>query len=314
MGAMKTSITIATRESPLALWQANWVKTKLSVLYPDLRISLLGLTTEADRLLSRPLYEVGGKGLFVKELEEALLDKRADIAVHSMKDVPVVLPAGLQISALCEREDPRDAFISNRFTSLDSVPAHSVIGTSSLRRQSQLAALNLKVELKGLRGNVNTRLKKLEEGEFDAIILAAAGLKRLGFLERVTAYLPTSQMLPAAGQGVLGIESREADTEIHELIAPLNHEASEQCVETERVVCRHLQAGCQVPVAVFATLEKDTILVKGLVGSVDGKTMLRAEASGKIEERTSLGIQVAEALLEQGAGELLKQVSLKHGG
>jgi hydroxymethylbilane synthase len=302
----KTTLTIATRESPLALWQANWVKTKLQALHPHLSIHLLGLTTAADRLLSVALWNAGGKGLFVKELEEALLDGRADIAVHSMKDVPVELPSGLCLPVFCEREEPRDAFISSHFSLLSELPQRAKVGTSSLRRQSQLLALRPDLQLLPLRGNINSRLRRLEENELDAIILAAAGLKRLQLTSHIRFLMTTEDMLPAAGQGVLGIECREDAPLIQEWIAPLNNALAHSAVTAERAVCRRLNAGCQVPVAAFAEMRGSVLHVRGLVASVDGKILLRAHAEGDSQEAETLGIHVAEALLQQGAEEILK--------
>ncbi len=302
----KQHLTIATRESPLALWQANWVKAALEKAHPGLSVKLLGMTTQADRMPYISLSEVGGKGLFVKELEEALLDGRADIAVHSMKDLPMVLPEGLCLPVMCEREEPWDALISTQYASLDELPKGAVVGTSSLRRQSQLLALCPDVQIKGLRGNVNTRLERIASGEFDAIILAAAGLKRLGFLDRATQIFHRDQFLPAPGQGVLGIECREADKEIHALLAPLNDVVSYTCVQAERALCQRLGGGCQLPIAAYAEIKQEKIFLKGLVGSLDGKTILQAEADAFENQAEALGIQVAENLLHQGAARVLK--------
>lgn len=304
----KNHLTIATRESPLALWQANWVKERLEKLHPTLSVSLLGMTTQADRMLETPLIQVGGKGLFVKELEEALLDGRADIAVHSMKDMPMLLPEGLCLPVMCEREDPRDAFISNQFASIQELPPGAVIGTSSLRRQSQLRALRPDLNCMNLRGNVNTRLKKLDSGEFTGIILAAAGLKRLDLEGRIRSYLTAEQSLPAVGQGVLGVECREQDEATQELIAPLDNLIAHQCVAAERAMCMRLGGGCQVPVAAYAIIENDRIKLRGLVARVDGSVVLRYEKSGGRDAPEMLGMEVAENLLEQGAGEILRSL------
>jgi hydroxymethylbilane synthase len=298
-------LTIATRESPLALWQANWVKLELESLYPELSVHLLGLTTQADQMLATPLYKVGGKGLFVKELEQALLSKRADIAVHSMKDVPMELPKGLHLPVMCEREDPRDALVTNDYSSLDELPFNALIGTSSLRRQSQLLALRPDFKTTFLRGNVNTRLAKLDKGEYTAIILAAAGLKRLNLSERIRAYLTLEQSLPAAGQGVLGIECREDDHDTQALIAPLNHSKSFICVTAERAMCRYLGGGCHVPIAAYAENQQAQLTLQGLVASDDGKRILRAQRTGSIELAEQLGILVAKDLIAQGAQKLL---------
>lgn len=301
----KTVLTIATRESPLALWQANWVKSRLEKLYPHLAIKLLGLTTIADKMLEIPLTEIGGKGLFVKELEEALLDQRADIAVHSMKDVPMMLPEGLCLNVMCEREDPRDAFISNHYIDLSQLPKKALIGTSSFRRQSQICALRNDLEISHLRGNVNTRLLKLDKGEYAAIILAAAGLKRLGLAQRITSYLSIEESLPAPGQGVLGIECRVADLTTQALIAPLNHQNSKLCVMAERTVSRELGGSCQIPLAAFAKIQDNKILLAGLVGRIDGTLILRAHFTDTIDHAEQVGKSVAAALLDQGAEEII---------
>jgi hydroxymethylbilane synthase len=304
----KNHITIATRESPLALWQAHWVKKRLETIHFDLSVSLLGLTTQADRMLETPLIQIGGKGLFVKELEEALYDGRADLAVHSMKDMPMILPDGLTLSAMCEREDPRDVFVSNHFTDVDSLPKNARIGTSSLRRQSQLRAWRPDLEVVNLRGNVNTRLEKLDKGDFAAIILAAAGLKRLGFEARIRSYLPVEKCLPAVGQGVLGIECREGDERVETLIIPLDDVDTHLCVSAERAVCTELGGGCHVPVATYAEIKKDKIHLRGLVGRVDGSLILRAEATGSLEDPVGLGMKVADDLLRQGAENILREI------
>jgi hydroxymethylbilane synthase len=299
------TITIATRESPLALQQAHWVKQQLEHFYPNLNIHLLGMTTQADRMLNQTLEKIGGKGLFVKELEEALLDGRADLAVHSMKDVPMVLPEGLMIPVICERESPLDVLVSNQVDSLASLSAQALIGTSSVRRQSQLAAIRSDLTIVPLRGNVNTRLKKLDDGEFAAIILAAAGLKRLGLEGRCRILLPSEQMLPAPGQGALGLECRAQDEFIHELIQPLNHLPTQVCVTAERAMCQRLEGGCQTSIAAYAELKDQQVWLRGLVASIDGQQVIRAAQSGPIEMAALLGIKVAEDLLQQGALEIL---------
>lgn len=301
----KKTLIIATRESPLALWQANWVKSRLEKLHSDLTVTLLGLTTEADELLSVPLYKMGGKGLFVKELEQALYDGRADIAVHSMKDVPMVLPEGLVIAVMCEREDPRDVFISNQYASPTDLPEKAIVGTSSLRRQSQLLAARPDLITAFLRGNVNTRLNKLDNGEYAAIILAAAGLKRLGLAPRIRSFIATDHMLPAAGQGVLGIESRMNDERVQELIAPLNDQNSQQAVLAERAMCRYLGGGCHLPIAAYAECVDDQLTLRGLVANAKGTQIIRATSAAKAEDAEKLGIIVAKNLLSQGAQSLL---------
>jgi hydroxymethylbilane synthase len=301
----KNTLTIATRESPLALWQANWVKQQLETRYPALSVRLLGITTQADKMLDIMLYDVGGKGLFVKELEEALLDGRADIAVHSMKDVPMVLPEGLSIPVMCEREDPRDVFVSNQFQSLQGLPKGAIVGTSSLRRQCQVSALRPDLVIANLRGNVNTRLAKLDRGEFAGIILAAAGLKRLGLQDRIRSYFSPEESLPAAGQGVLGIECRSGDERVLPLIMPLNHADSAVCVAAERAMCTRLGGGCQAPVAAYANIINHKLQLRGLVGKVDGTLLLRAENTGALAAANEIGMQIAEDLIAQGAEEIL---------
>lgn len=301
----KPLLTIATRESPLALWQANWVKLELEKKHPTLTVRLLGITTKADRMLDTPLYKVGGKGLFVKELEEALFDGNADIAVHSMKDVPMELPAGLAVSVMCKREDPRDAFISNHYSSLSDLKASSKLGTSSLRRQSQILALHPDLSLINLRGNVNTRLEKLDTKQFDAIILAAAGLKRLGLVSRIKSYLSLEESLPAAGQGVLGIECRKQDEKTLSLIAPLNHFESAICTIAERAMCARLGGGCHSPVAAYAEIRANKIFLRGLVGKPNGSLILRSECYATLENAKLLGQVVAEDLIKQGAEDIL---------
>ncbi len=305
---MSRTLTIATRESPLALWQANHVKAALEEAHAGLEVVLLGMTSRGDQLLEVPLAKVGGKGLFVKELETALLDGRADIAVHSMKDVPMEFPEGLTLGAICEREDPTDAFVSNTHASLAELPAGSVVGTSSLRRECQLRAQRPDLEVKFLRGNVNTRLSKLDAGEYNAIILASAGLKRLGFGERIAAQIPVADSLPAGGQGAVGIELRDDDADTAALLAPLHHVDTAARVSAERAMNRRLEGGCQVPIACYAELNGDTLWLRGLVGSPDGATILRAEAEGSVADADQLGVAVADDLLGQGAGEILAAV------
>lgn len=306
---MPSKLTIATRESPLALWQAEFVQSALMGAHPGLDVQLLGMTSRGDQLLDVPLAKVGGKGLFVKELEAALLDGSADIAVHSMKDVPMEFPRGLGLGVICEREDPSDAFVSNRYTSLDELPAGSVVGTSSLRRECQLRSRHPELKVKFLRGNVNTRLRKLDEEEYDAIILASAGLKRLGFGERITQRIDVADSLPAGGQGAVGIELRSADNDILELLQAVHHQPTARRVTAERAMNRRLEGGCQVPIACYADfIEGDRLLLQGLVGRPDGSVLLRAEATAPPGEEESLGVQVAEALLAQGAGAILAEV------
>ncbi|MEC7570128.1 MAG: hydroxymethylbilane synthase [Pseudomonadota bacterium] len=296
------SITIATRESPLALWQAHFVEAELKRHHPGIEVKLLGMTSRGDQLLDKPLYKVGGKGLFVKELETALLDERADIAVHSMKDVPMELPPGLTLGVICEREDPRDALVG--VTSFDDLPEGARLGTSSLRRSCQVMQRRPDLQIGFLRGNVNTRLAKLDAGEFDAIILACAGLKRLGFDDRIGAAIDEDFLLPAGGQGAVGIEYRETDSRVAEQLAPLAHEETSRRVIAERTVVRRLDGGCDVPIASFAVAVGDSLWLRARVGSPDGKTVIVSEARGS--EPEALGLEVADALIAKGAAEILK--------
>lgn len=305
---MSREIRIATRKSALALWQAEHVKARLEQAHPGLTVSLVPMVSRGDKLLDAPLAKIGGKGLFVKELETALLENEADIAVHSMKDVPMDFPEGLGLYCICEREDPRDAFVSNTFASLDALPAGSVVGTSSLRRQAQLLARRPDLKIQFLRGNVNTRLAKLDAGEYDAIILAAAGLIRLGFEARIRAFISAEDSLPAGGQGAVGIECRTADAEVHALLAPLHHADTSDRVSAERALNKRLNGGCQVPIACYALLEGDELWLRGLVGQPDGGLLLRAEARAPRDQAEALGVQVAEALLAQGAARILAEV------
>jgi hydroxymethylbilane synthase len=292
----KNHLIIATRESPLALWQANWVKECLVKAHPQLTVSLLGLTTQADKMPYISLAEIGGKGLFVKELEEALLDGRADIAVHSMKDMPVELPVGLSLPVICVREEAGDAFVSAQYASLAALPAQAVVGTSSLRRQSQLLAARPDLQVEKLRGNVNTRLARLDNHEYAAIILAAAGLKRLGLQDRIRHLLDREQFLPSAGQGALGIECRQADLATRGFIAVLNHTQTQICVTAERAMLRRLGVGCQVPVAAHAELEQDKLVVHGFVATIDGKRVLTAMRAGNAAQADALGMEILAAL------------------
>ncbi|WP_019677186.1 hydroxymethylbilane synthase [Arsukibacterium perlucidum] len=305
---MSQIVRIATRKSALALWQAEFVKAELLRHHPALQVELVPMSTQGDKILDTPLAKIGGKGLFVKELETAMLDGRADIAVHSIKDVPVAFPDGLVLQTICQREDPRDAFVSNQFQDLSQLPHGAVVGTSSLRRQCQLKALRPDLTVRDLRGNVNTRLAKLDNGEFAAIILASAGLIRLGFSARIASYLEPEQSLPANGQGAVGIECRSDDTAIQQLLAPLEHQPTRLCVLAERAMNRRLQGGCQVPIGAFATLKDEQLQLRGLVGSLDGSVIIRAEQTGNAELAEQIGLAVAEQLLAQGAGAILQQV------
>ncbi|TBN46394.1 hydroxymethylbilane synthase [Pseudomonas sp. BGI-2] len=301
-------IRIATRKSALALWQAEYVKTRLEEAHPGLLVTLVPMVSRGDKLLDSPLSKIGGKGLFVKELETALLENEADIAVHSMKDVPMDFPEGLGLFCICEREDPRDAFVSNTYASLDQLPQGSIVGTSSLRRQAQLLTRRPDLEIRFLRGNVNTRLAKLDAGEYDAIILAAAGLIRLGFEDRITSAISVDESLPAGGQGAVGIECRSADSEIHALLKPLHHQDTATRITAERSLNKHLNGGCQVPIACYAVLEGEQIWLRGLVGDPSGGLLLSAEARAPRGDAEALGVQVAEDLLSQGADDILKAV------
>ncbi|MCC2606507.1 hydroxymethylbilane synthase [Planctobacterium marinum] len=296
-------IKIATRKSALALWQAEDVKARLEQAHPGIQVELVPMVTKGDQILDSPLSKVGGKGLFIKELEIAMMEGRADIAVHSMKDVPMEFPQGFDIFAICERENPGDAFVSNNYTSLEALPEGAVLGTSSLRRQCQIKHYRPDLVIKDLRGNVNTRLQKLDDGHYDAIILASAGLIRLGMEERIRQTLPYKLSLPAVGQGAVGIECRTDDAQLIALLAPLNDADTARRVQAERAMNKRLEGGCQVPIAGFAQLTEKGIYLRGLVGSPDGGTLLQAEASGT--DAQALGIKVAEQLLSRGAAELL---------
>ena len=302
------TLRIATRKSPLALWQANFVKDRLEALHPDLQVELVPMSTQGDKILDTPLAKVGGKGLFVKELETAMLEGRADIAVHSMKDVPVEFPDGLGLHTICEREDPRDAFVSNHFNQIDELPQGAVVGTSSLRRQCQLRAARPDLVIRDLRGNVNTRLAKLDAGEYDAIILAAAGLKRLEMAHRIAAFIEPEQSLPANGQGAVGIECRLDDHELHALLAQLEHPETRIRVLTERAMNRALQGGCQVPIGAYALVQGEEVWLRGLVGSPDGARVIRDEIRGPLAEGEALGHTLAQRLLAAGADVILAEV------
>lgn len=298
-------IVIATRESRLALWQAEHVRDLLRKLYPDCRVELLGMTTRGDQILDRPLAKVGGKGLFVKELEAALLDGRADIAVHSMKDVPMDLPEGFALVATGPREVPLDAFVSNRFASLDDLPPGAVVGTSSLRREAQLHARYPYLAVSSLRGNLDTRLRKLDEGQYDAIILAAAGLTRLGLSSRIRSVLPAGISLPAAGQGALGIEAVASRADVAAWVAPLNDAITAACVRAERAVSRTLAGSCEVPLGAYAEMRSGQIWLRGFVAMPDGSRMASAEMTGPAGDPEILGQALAAELRAQGADDIL---------
>ena len=305
---MTDTIRIATRKSPLALWQAEYIRDRLLELNEGMQVELVKMVTQGDKILDTPLAKVGGKGLFVKELELGMLNGEADIAVHSMKDVPVDFPEGLHLAVICEREDPRDAFVSNAYDSITDLPTGATVGTSSLRRQCQLRAWRPDLKIADLRGNVNTRLQKLDDGNFDAIILASAGLKRLGFTDRISAYLDTDICLPAIGQGAVGVECRSDDERINNLLEPLNHIRTATCVMAERAMNQRLEGGCQVPIAGFATLDGDILNMRGLVGRPDGKQIVRGAISGPGASAQQMGLELAEDLLSRGAKEILAEV------
>lgn len=301
-------LRIATRQSPLALWQAHYVKQRLEACHSQLTVELVPMVTRGDIILDTPLAKVGGKGLFVKELELALLEGRADIAVHSMKDVPVEFPEGLGLVTICERDDPRDAFVSNNFASLDDLPAGSVVGTSSLRRQCQIAERRPDLVIRSLRGNVGTRLGKLDNGDYDAIILAVAGLNRLGLQSRIRYALPAEVSLPAVGQGAVGIECRLDDEHTQALLASLNHEETAIRVRAERAMNMRLEGGCQVPIGSYAELKDGELWLRALVGAPDGSILVRGERRGKPEDAEVMGVSLAEELLDKGAREILAAV------
>lgn len=304
-------IRIATRQSPLALWQAEHVAARLEQQFPHVKTELVKMVTQGDKILDAPLAKIGGKGLFVKELEQGMLDGLADIAVHSMKDVPVEFPEGLHLAAILTREDPTDAFVSNHYASFAELSANARIGTSSLRRQCQIKAIYPDAEIISLRGNVNTRLAKLDAGDYDAIILASAGLKRLGMGHRITQCLETGVSLPAIGQGAIGIECRINDTEINELLNALHDNDTGLCVRAERAMNARLNGGCQVPIAGFAELINNQLFMRGLVGSADGSVIYRSERSGTVTEVETLGQSIADDLLAQGANEILQALFAK---
>jgi len=303
--ASPSRLVIASRESALAMWQAEHIRDRLRALYPQTEVSILGMTTQGDQILDVTLSKIGGKGLFVKELETALEDGRADLAVHSLKDMPMNMPEGFTLAAIGEREDPHDAFVSNQYENLAALPAGSVVGTSSLRRESQLRARFPHLEIEPLRGNVQTRLRKLDEGKYAAIILAAAGLKRLGLGNRIRALITSDDSLPAVGQGALGIECRADRADVIALLQPLHHADTAACVLAERAMSRALAGSCQVPLGGFAEVLNGTLRMRGFVASPDGKQMVRAESTGDIADPEALGNRIADALIAQGAGEIL---------
>ncbi|WP_319380489.1 hydroxymethylbilane synthase [Thiomicrorhabdus sp.] len=305
---MKKTLRIATRKSPLAMWQAEFVKSELEKAHPGLQVELLPMSTKGDKILDVPLAKIGGKGLFTKELEDRMMAGEADIAVHSMKDVPMELPEGFALGAILERHAPTDAFVSNQYAAFEELPQGAVLGTSSLRRKAQLMSLRPDLIVKDLRGNVGTRLGKLDAGEYDAIVLATSGLQRLGLNDRIRHELPPETCLPAVTQGTLGIEYFSKDEDVFQLIQVLNHPETEIRTTAERAMNHRLEGGCQVPIGVYAELQDAEIYVRGLVGTLDGSRILRSEIRGAIQDAQSLGVQLADALLAQGAKQILDEV------
>ncbi len=301
-----SKLVIASRESALAMWQAKHIQQSLQALYPDCEIEILGMTTTGDQILDAPLAQIGGKGLFIKELETALLDGRADLAVHSMKDVPMNLPDEFLLAAVSKREDARDAFVSNRYQKIEDLPAGSIVGTSSLRRQSQLKARFPHLKVETLRGNLQTRLRKLDEGQYDGIILAAAGLIRLQLGGRIRQLISTDDSIPAVGQGALGIEINAQRQDLLEVLAPLNDATTHACVAAERAFSRALAGSCTVPLGAYAnSADAQTIHIQGFVSALDGSTVLKNQLVGQLSQAEQLGASLAQALIAQGAREVL---------
>ena len=303
---MNKTLKIATRKSPLALWQAEHVKARLEAQHPALNVELVKMTTKGDQILNSPLSKIGGKGLFIKELEIGMMEGEADIAVHSMKDVPYEIPQGFELGAVLQRENPFDAFVSNNFNSIDELPQNAKVGTCSMRRIVQLKAIRPDLEILDLRGNVNTRLKKLDDGEYDAIILACAGLIRLGFEDRIKQQIPQEQSIPAVGQGAIGIEIRANDNEIMDIIKPLIDTQTTYRVTAERAMNARLEGGCSVPIAGFSTIDGEQITLTGLVGNVDTGVILKEQVSGNVSQAEQLGVKLADLLISLGAKEILK--------
>lgn len=302
-------IRIATRRSPLALWQANFVKQNLLLAHKNLTVELIPMMTQGDIILDSPLAKIGGKGLFVKQLEQAILTNQADIAVHSIKDIPAQFPEGLTLATICQRDDVRDAFISTHYSNLDELPNGAIVGTSSLRRQCQLRANYPHLHIKDLRGNVGTRLAKLDNQEYDAIILASVGLKRLDLQDRIKQYIDISSILPAVGQGAIGIETRANDKPLLDILSVLDDKNSRICIQAERAMNKALQGGCQVPIACYSQLNNDILSLQGLVGSIDGSKIIKATVEGSINDPEKLGQTLAEHLLEQGAKSILQELN-----
>jgi len=305
---MKQLIRIATRKSPLALWQAEHVKSRLQENFPGLEVELVTMSTQGDKILDTPLAKIGGKGLFVKELEQGMLEGRADIAAHSIKDVPMEFPPGLFLATIMQREEPCDAFVANQYSSLDELPRGAVVGTSSLRRRCQLLNRRPDLVIRDLRGNVNSRLGKLDQGDYDAIVLACAGLVRLQMGDRIRQRIDSSIMLPAVGQGAIGLEAREGDSETLAMIASLNHADTSDRVIAERALNHRLQGGCQVPIASYATLDGDSLQLRALVGEPDGSLIVRGERSGHRSEAATIGSELADELLARGARDIRERL------
>ncbi len=302
---MITTLTIASRESPLAMWQADHIKKNIQALYPAIKINIEGFRTQGDILLDQSLAKIGGKGLFIKELEQALLNNKADLAVHSMKDLPMDIPKGFKLAVITERGDARDAFVSNQYDSLEALPPGSIIGTSSLRRQSQIQAKFPELKILPLRGNLQTRLKKLDEKNYDAIILAAAGLIRMGLKERIKLYIDPTLSIPAVGQGALGIEILESNTELLNLIAPLNNDTTSRCVLAERTVSRSLAGSCTAPLGAYASIRKNKIYMHGFVATPDGSQIIFSETNGPSDSPEDVGKKLSQLLIAQGAKKIL---------
>lgn len=305
---MRNKVVIGTRKSVLAMWQAEYVADRLRKQYPTLSVELLPMSTKGDEILNKPLAEIGGKGLFIKELEYLLLEGKADLAVHSLKDMPAEVPAGFAIAAVTDREDPRDAFVSPAYENLADLPAGAVVGTSSLRRQSQLLHMRGDLRIVPLRGNVQTRLRKLDEGQYDAVILAAAGLKRLGLGERIRSYLSTDDSIPAAGQGVMAVEIRESDTELRDMLSFLHNESVASAIRAERAFLGCVGGDCKVPAGAFAVSEGDRLKVEAFISSVDGKEFYRTAMEGAITDADTLGTSIASVLLDEGGRKVLENI------
>lgn len=305
---MRNKVIIGTRKSVLALWQAEYVARRLKENYPELTVELLPVSTKGDEILNKPLADIGGKGLFIKELEYLLLEEKADLAVHSLKDMPADVPEGFSIAAVTDREDPRDAFVSSKYASLAELPEGAVVGTSSLRRQSQILHMRGDLHIESLRGNVQTRLRKLDEGKYDAVILAAAGLKRLGMGDRIRSYLSTDESIPAAGQGVMAVEIRESDTELRDMLAFLHNESVAAAIRAERAFLGCVGGDCKVPAGAYAVPTEEGLTIEAFISSVDGKDFYRTETKGTVQNADHLGKAIAETLLDEGGREVLEKI------